>query len=184
MTHRGWPSWGVLAIGLALAFVGLAWFEASSPRTPARAEQARLTIALGSSGAYEYTSPALTVPAHSVLTITIVNYDPLNHTTMARYCNVSGAMDAMMDRMGPGMMGSSGQEYRGLPMGGVSHTFTVTGPGFSVNVPVPAARSATDPSVISFTFQVGDPGSYAWQCESGEMGAMMANAGTLAVVAA
>lgn len=167
----------------------------------------RLSIVQTSSGEYLYNTSSIHVPAHETVRITITNYDPGNHSADWRYCNVSGTIGGMMNgsggwSTGPWSMNGSGGmgmgPWKNTGSGGmgpwamdgrggpgftpvvVSHTFSVIGHGFGLNVPIPSARSASDPAMVSFTIDSLGPGMVDWTCEAhgmdianGTVGGMM-----------
>lgn len=118
----------------------------------------------------------LTVPAHSVVTITIDNYDGATPILNGFYAQVQGTVG--------GSMTVNGKAMKALDPTLVSHTFTIHSipsipenkqPWLSVSVPIEGEPEAVEeassdnglppqPMVIQFTFVVGDPGNYMWQC--------------------
>ena len=104
-----------------------------------------------------YSSTNLTLPAHSLVTITIVNADggdtPLpNGSPFGKVTGVVGG-HATVD----------GLPYTSLALDKVAHTFTL--PGFGVNVPIPGDAPAGHSDItVTFSFQTGAAGSYMWQC--------------------
>lgn len=118
----------------------------------------------------------LTVPAHSVVTITIKNYDGATPILNNFYAQVQGTVG--------GVEVINGKPVKGLDPSLVSHTFTIHSipsiptnqqPWLYVSVPIQGEPDAIEsagadnglppnPMVIQFTFVVGDPGQYIWQC--------------------
>lgn len=116
----------------------------------------------------------LQVPAHSVITVTIKQYDsgePIPNTFLA---HVQGTLG--------GTITVDGKTVSEIDSESVGHTFTVHNYPTSaqdplyINVPLPAvsddaAQAADDagtlppPHVITFKFVTGGPGTYAWNCE-------------------
>lgn len=110
----------------------------------------------GSSDWPGYTPSDLYVPAHSLVTLTIRNYDlgdpPL--PAASPYAAVQGIQgSATMD----------GRPYLALNPAQVAHTFTIPALHLSVPIPADAAPSAAFVTV-TFTFRTGAPGVYMWQC--------------------
>jgi hypothetical protein len=121
-----------------------------------------------------YSPGDLTVPANSLVTLTIRNYDlgdtPLPATSP--YAVVHGVEgSATMD----------GHPYQALNPAKVAHTFTI--PALHLNVPIPGDAAPGAAFVtVTFTIRTGAAGSYMWQCfapcgtgpdgESGPMGTM------------
>jgi hypothetical protein len=126
----------------------------------------------------------LVVPAHSLVTIDIQNYDSATPLLNSYYSVPRGVVNnsVMVD----------GQETASVSPENVSHTFTIHSipnanqPWLFVSVPVTGAPPACDPSdtsvkppdcvnaddagmpdqptVTEFSFYTGDPGTYIWQC--------------------
>lgn len=116
----------------------------------------------------------LFVPAYSLVTITINNYDGGISLLNDFYSNVRGTINNEMT--------VNGHVLTHISPTLVSHTFTIHGipsniqPWLFVSVPllqVPATpeSAGTDngfpptPNVIQFSFYVYGPGHYVWQCE-------------------
>lgn len=131
-----------------------------------------------------YSTTNLVVPANSLVTVTLRNYD-LGDTPLANnspFAQVQGTIN--------GMAMADGKTYTSLASDKVAHTFTI--PQLHVNVPVPgdAAKGASFTTVI-FTFHTGKAGTYTFQCfdpcgtgPMGWMGPMMTKGymtGTLTV---
>lgn len=149
-------------------------------------ESVHLTIAANSAGVYDYSPSSVQVPAGSLVQFTVVNYDPMNHSASWHWCNVTGTVGGMMQGyggwMGPGMMGGRGMmggsgALHSLSPSAVSHTFTLVGSGLNVNVPIPAARSPSEPATIVFSVQMPMAGTFTWTCEVLGMGATSAAPG-------
>jgi hypothetical protein len=103
-----------------------------------------------------YSLNDLTVPANSLVTLTIRNYDlgdtPLPATSgFAVVQGIQGS--ATMD----------GRPYRALDPAKVAHTFTILPLHLNVPIPGDAAPGAAFVTV-TFTFRTGAAGSYMWQC--------------------
>ncbi len=143
-------------------------------------------------------STTLQVPAHSLVTIEITNYDGgevLNNDFFASVRGVEG--QAIMN----------GQPFTSISPEHVGHTFTLrpapanTTSDLFVSVPLqavaeedmPESGYTTKPNVVTFSFVVGEPGEFFWNCEypcgdgtyakfGNAMSAMRYMAGTLTVV--
>ena len=102
-------------------------------------------------------STILTLPANSVVTVTIVN---------------TGGGDTSLPNGSPfgkvtGVIGGhasvDGLPYSALALDKVAHTFTV--PGLGVNVPIPGDVPAGKSGItVTFSFKTGAAGTYMWQC--------------------
>lgn len=110
------------------------------------------------------------VPAHSVVTITIKQYDGGERITNDFFATVHGTMD--------GTATVNGEVVKHVDPNAVGHTFTLRGMSdgnsqIFVNVPlpavpdekVPASGYTSEPTVVTFSFITGDAGDYVWNCE-------------------
>jgi hypothetical protein len=107
------------------------------------------------------------VPAHSLVTVTIRQYDSGGSLNNAWFDKVRGTVG--------GTARINGKLVTSVNPNNVGHTFTVRGtpgtdPGFFVSVPLPLVPgdSQTDNGkyeTIVFSFISGDKGLYAWNCE-------------------
>jgi hypothetical protein len=140
----------------------------------------------GRPGWPRYNPAAIVVPAHALVTLTILNFDDGTAPLPANspYLEVRGALGpAFISRfMGrasdteatsgkaeyrPDLSGTALKELLALQQEGhftalpgelASHTFTVAALG--LNIPIPPL------SVVTVTFRTGAPGHYIWQCET------------------
>ncbi len=129
-----------------------------------------LTIAFNPNNGMDQYFPAnFTVPAHSTVVVTILNYDNGTNAVPAVYAQVLGTVGGSAQVSVP----STGQvsTVTSVPIDRISHTFTVPTLGGSsasgtpaVNVPIPASASMLDPVQVTFTLHVGASGSYTWMC--------------------
>ncbi len=129
---------------------------------------------------------SLYVPAHSMVTVTIVNYD-IGDTDLP-----AGSPFANVSNVVGGSAKVDGASYTQLDITKVAHTFTI--PQLNVNVPIPG-DSATGASslTVTFSFMTGAAGVYDWRCMDpcgsgssgwgGPMATMGQMEGTLTVVA-
>jgi hypothetical protein len=145
-------------------------------------------------------STHLSVPAHTLVTVTVTQYDSGGQITNPYFAQVHGTVD--------GTETVDGKVVKGIDPAAVGHTFTVHGvatdqdPLF-VSVPLPAvpddaptmANGYSKPTTITFSFVTGGPGEYVFNCEYpcgdgtyAKFGGPMSNqtymAGTLTVTAA
>jgi len=113
----------------------------------------------------------LSVPAHSLVTITIKQYDGGEKITNPYFAKVHGTVD--------GTITVDGKTATEANPDAIGHTFTIHAlptnqdPLF-VSVPLPAVpedvkpASGSDyppPIVVTFSFVTGGPGEYVWNCE-------------------
>jgi hypothetical protein len=114
---------------------------------------------------------ALRVPAHSLVTVTISQYDTGGTITNPYFATVHGTVD--------GTASVDGKTLTKIAPDGVGHTFTIHAaptnqdPLF-VSVPLPAEADDAEPApnsdypaphVVTFSFITGGPGNYVWNCE-------------------
>lgn len=122
---------------------------------------------LGSHGLQS--SANITLPAHRLIEVIIMNFDQGNATlTAPAYANVTGTVndtaefynnDAMNATEGPsGIVLRGGQVVSSINASYISHTFTV--PQLGLNIPV-----AGESTEVAY-FMTGGPGSYIWLCQS------------------
>jgi hypothetical protein len=110
------------------------------------------------------------VPAHSVITMTVTNYDGGESLNNDYFARVRGTID--------GSAQLNGQRMTSISPDAVGHTFTVHGLAvgqdeFFLSVPMKAVAEddmpeegySTKPTVTTFTFITGGPGEYVWNCE-------------------
>ena len=113
---------------------------------------------------------SLWVPAHSLVKMTVLNYDTATKVNNGYYAGVHGTLD--------GTASADGVPFTTLSPENVAHTFTIhmfpTGgqPGLDVSVPLPGvaadapnlANGYPKPVAVTFEFRTGDSGRYIWQC--------------------
>ncbi len=136
--------------------------SAQMMRASAPSSQVHLTIVAqkpGSSvsGPAYMPSTNFTLPAHSLVTITITNTDQGDTSLPATspFGHVTGVVGghAMLD----------GVPYTALSDDKVAHTFTL--PSLGINVPIPGDAPAGQNGItVTFSFRTGAPGVYMWQC--------------------
>ena len=110
------------------------------------------------------------VPAHSVITMTVTNYDGGESLNNDFFAHVRGTID--------GSATLNGARITQISTDSVGHTFTIHGLAVKqdelfVSVPmqkvedadVPDTGYTTKPMVTTFTFITGGPGEYVWNCE-------------------
>jgi heme/copper-type cytochrome/quinol oxidase subunit 2 len=126
----------------------------------------------------------LVVPANSLVTVTIRDYD-LGNTAMPQsssFTTVRGTVGTIAT--------ADGQNYSSLAPDKIAHTFTI--PQLNVNVPLPGdGAQGKDYNTVTFSFRTGAAGTYTFRCYDpcgtgpmGMMGPMMTQGymiGTLTV---
>jgi hypothetical protein len=118
---------------------------------------------LGTQVGPAYLPSAITVPANTLVTVTVANFDgatPLTGATekYARSSGIKGSLScSTLDPTNPnGAAATPATTSTSLDPTQVSHTFTVAALG--LNVPVCAMCKT------SFTFFSGAPGTFTWRC--------------------
>ena len=121
---------------------------------------------------FYWPSTTLEVPANSLITVTIKQYDSGGRVFNPYWAKVHGTVD--------GSMTVNGKTVTEWDPTKVAHTFTIhqypdSGqPYFFVSVPLPdlggnevgnANPYVDNPKVVTFTFKTGAPGTYVWNCE-------------------
>lgn len=102
-------------------------------------------------------STNMTLPANSVVTVTIVNADAGDTALPAGspFSQVTGVVGGQAE--------VDGVAYSSLAPEKVAHTFTL--PSLGVNVPIPGDVPAGHNDItVTFSFKTGGAGSYMWQC--------------------
>jgi len=107
---------------------------------------------------------AVTVPANSDVTVTIMNFDnatPLTgaYVKYATAAGIEGKFTAQtMNPTNPNAAATApAQSLAAVDPATVSHTFTI--PSLNINVPLLASSRTT------FTFRSGAPGTFEWHCQ-------------------
>jgi hypothetical protein len=114
---------------------------------------------------------AFQVPAHSLVTVTIDQYDGGETITNPYFATVRGTVG--------GTMTVDGKTTTRVPVDTVGHTFTihaapsnqdplfVSVPLLAVADDAPVAKGSDYPAphVVTFSFVTGGPGEYIWNCE-------------------
>ncbi len=107
-----------------------------------------------------YVPSNVTVPAHTLILITIEDYDNGSSSVSPPYSSVCGTVN--------GTMSLNGVTLTQLDPGNVAHTFSLTNgtyAGFNVPIP-PAGSNGASPSVVTFSVYFNTPGVYRWQCHA------------------
>lgn len=178
-TRRDAPTTRWAMLGATLALLALALSVAISVRlTPARAAMikqttpvaavnqiqfhldifAPMTTASGATMGPMYApTTSLVAPAHTLVTMTIVNHD-LGDTPLGAnspYTQVSNVTD--------GVARVDGVPFTQIDQAKVAHTFTI--PQLGVNVPIPGDSATGQASLtVTFSFMTGAAGVYDWRC--------------------
>jgi len=116
-------------------------------------------------------STSLELPAHSLVTVTVHQYDSSTTVWNPYFAKVHGTVD--------GTVKFNGVAKKEIDPSDVAHTFTIhqypqsSQPYFFVSVPMLAvgnnakslANGYPKPEVMEFSFVTGAPGNYVWNCE-------------------
>jgi hypothetical protein len=157
--------WAAFTLGIYFVFNAALGIQTTTPVAHAapRAQHVRvnLNIIINQPG-YQKNWPAyapstIVVPAHSLVTVTIRNYD-LGDTPLFKGSPFNTVQGVVGD-----VAYADGHAYAALAPEKVAHTFTV--PQLHISVPVPGDTMTGKPYVqVSFTFRTGAAGSYYFQC--------------------
>ena len=157
----------LVAVGV-LVSVGVYLLLPGAP--PASSNVTLSIVRAPGSSTYGFSAATVTVPADTLVHFTIVNFDPSAHGTRA---GMTGTMGTWMGRemMDPG--NGSWSNVSGLPTGEISHTFSVIGGGYDLNVLLPPAAAPGEPSIVQFWLPTHGAADLTWMCDADQMGAMM-----------
>lgn len=111
----------------------------------------------GTNSGPAYYPADFTLPAHTRVTVTIVNQDPGDTAlpTGSPFSSVTGTAGNLAT--------VDGVPYSALADEKVAHTFTI--PALGLNVPIPGDAPAGHQDItVSFSFVTGKAGTYMWQC--------------------
>ena len=149
------------------------------PKTPAAAASPlprtylNLTIVYdASTGIANYTIPFISIVAHTLVVVTITNWDPTPSPLFVAWD------DHVVGTVGGNETLSCGGAPRvvtSLPGNDISHTWTVLDAYYNISVPIPPAPSATVPCVVSFELTMDQSEMTSWgcvaNCDNGQMAA-------------
>jgi hypothetical protein len=110
---------------------------------------------------YVYTHPVVTVVANTLVIVKITNYDPSASPLFLPWYNhvigTVGGTEVVNSGNGPSTVSS-------LPSNHISHTFTVSDSYYNISVPIPPARCAAVPSVVTFELSMNYVEATSWAC--------------------
>jgi hypothetical protein len=123
--------------------------------------QVNMNIVLNQPGYHKdwpaYAPSTLVVPAYSLVTLTIRNYD-LGDTPLPK----GSPFSAVQGTVG-NVAYAGGRAFTALAVEKVAHTFTI--PLLNISVPVPGDSAPGKPyAEVTFTFRTGAAGSYYFRC--------------------
>ncbi len=108
------------------------------------------------------------LPQYSTIDLTIIDWDSGSSSVSTQYANVSGTLNNQVaifanTTVNDSSMPQSGQSAwvtSSVNVSDIAHTFTVSGSGMNVNIPVLSL------STEQATFQTSAPGQYIWICNA------------------
>jgi hypothetical protein len=120
---------------------------------------------------FYWPSTTLELPAHTLVTMTVHQYDSAGAVYNPYFATVQGTVDGTAE--------FNGMKKPGIAPADVAHTFMIHQypeggqPYFFLNVPMEGvaadapneANGYPKPVDVTFSFITGDPGTYVWNCE-------------------
>lgn len=150
-------------LGLILSACGRA---ASAAQAPLQKTSMTLTILDHAPDGRDgplFDNTNIVLPAHTLVTMTIINKDPGEDALPAGspYGAVKGTTDSAGKANNSAYL--SGHAYIALALDKMSHTFTV--PQLGINVPIPGTPAPGQKEIaVTFSFVTGGAGKYTFQC--------------------
>jgi hypothetical protein len=119
-----------------------------------------------------YTTPFISIVAHTLVVVTITNYDDSASPLFVPWDNhVVGAVGGNESVN----CGNGTYVVRSLPSDKVSHTFTVLDAYYNISAPIPPARGIGVPCVVTFELTMNQSEMTTWgcvaNCDNGQMAA-------------
>lgn len=161
-----------LAVGIALVLgviggAALGVLVRAPVAGPATGGTDYLFLTIGfdfATGLDRYLPANFTVPTHTLVVVTITNFDNASNP-------VPSAAGAVRGTVGNVMVMRSADQAVGMtmnvvPASQVAHTFTMDGGAYTVNVPVPAAASRATPMIVTFHAYFNVTGAFDWHCQA------------------
>ncbi len=172
MRDEHWYNWaalvGILLVivvgGFAIALTAGAPAPAAPAPTPTapKVDYLYLTIAFNpATGADEYFPANFSVPAHTLVVVTITNYDNGTNPVPGSFEQVRGTVGESATAWIGGA--STPVTYSSYSMP-IAHTFTVASAPYNLNVPIPSAGDLDNPSVVQFSAYFNETGTFQWAC--------------------
>ncbi|MGA8274800.1 MAG: hypothetical protein WB789_09755 [Thermoplasmata archaeon] len=160
---------GVVAIVVAVGVLLLFTFGVLVPTHPASTTSPtgpktylNLTIAYDTAtGVGNFTTPFISVVAHTLVVVTITNYDPTASPLFVPWddhvVGTIGGNESVNCGKGTDIVSS-------LPSNGISHTFTVLDAYYNISVPIPPALSLGVPCAVTFELTMNQSEMTSWGC--------------------
>ena len=160
---------GLLLSGWVAALFGIGFPVQNVPSCPAPPQVPgspprdflNISIFVNRKAGTEFFVPAnFTIPADTLVEVTVDDYDAGASTVAPEYARVCGTVNGTIE--------SDGLPVSSVEIGTIAHTITLTnGPYAGFNVPVPAANATSAlPAQITFPVYFPVPGQYHWKCEA------------------
>ncbi len=196
MSESSWYTW--VAAGMALVVVvglvaglgigsgyGAAKAGSSGSGGSSAPAYLYLTIAFNPQNGMDQYFPAnFSVPANTPVHVVVTNYDNGVNTVPSQYAQVQGVVGGTITWDNSSM--AAPETAGAIPLSDLSHTFTLESQGYAINVPIPAATDAANPTTVSFTVEFNTPGTFTWNCmapcDAGSMATLGYMAGTITVL--
>ena len=160
----------VAVVALVVGFLGgsLAGYLSRGPAAaPTGPGTAYLYLTVGfdfATGLDRYMPANFTVPAHTLLIVTITNYDNATNPVIADSARVRGTLGNVETMHAASE--TEGMDMAAIPTDQVAHTFTVDTGGYALNVPIPHANRLADPMIVSFRAYFNITGLFEWHCNA------------------
>lgn len=119
-----------------------------------------------------YTTPFISIVAHTLVVMTITNYDPSASPLFVPWDNhVLGTVGGNESVN----CGGGAESITSLPANEVSHTWTVLDAHYNISVPIPPAHGTGAPCVVTFELTANQSEMTTWgcvaNCDNGQMAA-------------
>jgi hypothetical protein len=154
----------VTAIVLMFAF-GFIALTPSPSSTPTSEPKTYLNLTIdynSTTGIGNYTTPFISIVAHTLVVVTITNHDPTaSPLFVPRDNHVLGTVGG--NETLTGCQNATGS-VAVLASNGISHTFTVLDPHYNISVPIPPAQSVSMPCVVAFELSMNYSELTSWGC--------------------
>lgn len=171
MRDQAWSNLvAVVAIAAVVVALPVLFLVVPGPAAPAQGASSasmptvftNLSIVRGPSGEYMYNETALSVPSDVRVVFTITNYDPARSILpRSSDAQVVGTINGTMTVASGGRVST----VTAVATNDVAHTFTMSDAYYHLNVPIPPASSATQPTTVTFAVVFSTSGeNFAWGC--------------------
>jgi hypothetical protein len=108
-----------------------------------------------------YTTPFISIVAHTLVLVTITNYDP---TASPLFVSWDRHVVGTVGGNESVNCGNGTESVTSLPSDGISHTWTVLDAYYNISVPIPPARSLGVPCVVAFELTMNQSELTSWGC--------------------